>query len=234
MHSHKENTILISPCYDILLNKLQELNVNIIKTKPIEHLIGFEQHHADMQLLIIKDTVFISQDSIYLEEYLKDKYKVIIIDSLGREYPNNISLNALHITNKLICKKNSVAPQIIEYSKDNGIVIINTKQGYSRCSVLALNTGAIITADPSIYKSATSAGIKTLLISPGNIYLNENNYGFIGGASGVMGNTVLFFGDIKTHPDNKMITNFIENEGMKYLSLCSGILRDIGGIVNIK
>ncbi len=233
MHLHKENTVLISPCCEILLNKLQELNVNIIKTKPIDHLIEFEKYHADMQLLIIEDTAFISHDSIYLENYLKDKYKVIIIDSLGREYPRNISLNALYVNNKLICKKESIASKIIEYTEDNGIEIINTKQGYSRCSVLVLNTGAIITADPSIYKSATLAGLKTLLISSGNIYLDENNYGFIGGASGVIGDTVLFFGDIKTHPDNKMITDFIENEGMKYHSLCGGIMRDIGGLVHI-
>lgn len=233
MHSLKGNKVLISPIDEILIDKLRELDVDIIRCNPIEHLIEYEKNHADMQLLIIDDTAFISRDSIYLQPYLKDKYNVVVVYNLYKEYPGNVLLNALYISGKLICKEDSTAPQIIKYALDNDIKIVNTKQGYSRCSALPLNSGAIITSDPSIYKSATSIGLKTLLISSGNIYLDEKNYGFIGGASGVIGDTVLFFGDIKTHPDYKAIIDFIKCEGMECHSLCDGILRDIGGFVAI-
>lgn len=233
MHLLKNNTVLISPIDERIINRLQELGANVIKCNPIEHLIDYEKYHADMQLLIVSDTAFISSDSVYLQNYLKDKYNVIVVDALQSKYPNNILLNAIYIDGYLICKEYSVAHQLIEYAKNNHIKILNTNQGYSRCNALILKNRAVITSDPSICKATACAGINTLKIASGSIYLDDNNYGFIGGASGVIGDTVLFFGDIRTHPDYKRITEFIKNEGMEYICLCDGVLKDIGGLVGI-
>ena len=56
-------------------------------------------------------------------------------------------------------------------------------------------------------------------------------YGFIGGSGGVDGKSVFFLGDIMTHPDGERITEFIENLGMKVVSLGEGELQDMGGIM---
>ena len=45
------------------------------------------------------------------------------------------------------------------------------------------------------------------------------------------GKSVFFLGDIMTHPDGERITEFIENLGMKVVSLGEGELQDMGEIV---
>ena len=96
---------------------------------------------------------------------------------------------------------------------------------------MKINDENVITADVGISRALSEVGINVLLITPGHISLPPYEYGFIGGASGVDGKTVYFLGDIMTHPDGKKITEFIENLGMKAVSLDSGELQDMGGIV---
>ena len=47
----------------------------------------------------------------------------------------------------------------------------------------------------------------------------------------VVGDTVVFFGDVNTHPDCREILDFISKYGMKHISLMDGLLTDIGGAV---
>ena len=232
MHSHK---ILISPLNSAIKDRLKELGFETIDTKPIESLIDYERYHADMQLQIIGNRAFISESSLYLKEHLEHaNLEVIICKKIVGKYPNNILLNAALIGDKLICKPDSTAQEILEYCNENGISIVKTNQGYSKCSTLVVADNAIITADKSIFKAAKEADIDVLLISSGNIYLDSENYGFIGGASGVVGDTVLFFGDISHHPDSCKIVDFLEKHYKKHISLRRGQLMDLGGLVLIE
>jgi len=45
---------------------------------------------------------------------------------------------------------------------------------------------------------------------------------------------VIFFGDIKKHPDSFKIIDFIYNQGMNHISLNDNILIDVGGLVLIE
>lgn len=229
------HTIIISPTNQHITDALSVRGINIIPTQRIAELINYEQLHADMQICIINDTIFIPENHKEIAEIgERVRYKIKLCKALSGKYPHNILLNVALIGNKLFCKVSDVATEIYEYCREHNIEIINVNQGYTKCSTLILNEKSIITADPSISDAASEQGIDVLKITPGHIILEGADYGFIGGASGVIGDTVYFFGDIETHPDSNKIIDFIEKNNMKQISLCSGMITDIGGFVHIK
>lgn len=230
---HNKHTVLISPADSKLIYSLNSININCIFSEEITEIIEFEKFHADMQLLSINNIGYIPNNSKNLYDKIKPFFKnIVICKELQKNYPDNIILNAALIDNKLFCKANSLAIEVTEYCNNNGIEIINVNQGYSKCSTLILKN-AIITSDLSIKKAADKKGVEALLIQPGFIRLEGAEYGFIGGASGVIGNTVYFFGNIKKHPDYCRIIEFIEGKGMSYISLTEDELHDVGGFVQL-
>lgn len=226
--------VIISPVCEEITRALEALGIDVIHTEPIEHLIDYERYHVDMQMLLIDRIAFLTDDSVYLEDMLSEcGYDVCICSGLRRKYPENVLLNAALVGNRLFCKADAIADKVRDFCEDNSIRVVDNKQGYSKCSTLVINENAVITADKSIYNAAVKENIDVLLITPGFIRLDDDNFGFIGGASGVIGDTVLFFGDVYSHPDAKLITEFIEKYDMNYISLCDGCLVDLGGLVVI-
>jgi len=187
-----------------------------------------------MQLLKIQDIAYIPENSKCLYEKIKPYFaSVITCKPLSGKYPHNVSLNAGLIDNYLFCRETALATEVRERCNENNIKIINVNQGYAKCSTLIINN-SIITSDVSIKKAAENVGIRVLLIQPGFIELNGAEYGFIGGASGVIGDTVYFFGNISKHPNYTNIASFINENGMNLISLTDEKLQDIGGFVNLK
>ena len=114
------------------------------------------------------------------------------------------------------------------------IETINVNQGYTRCSTLVINDRAAITSDISIKNALESNGAEVLLISPGNIFLDGFDYGFIGGAGVSFDGKTVFFGNVKKHPDYEKIRGFCKKYNSKLEILCEHIpLTDIGGAVRI-
>lgn len=222
--------ILISPANGNLIEKITALGFDVIPTKPIDGLISFEKYHADMQMLVINSYAFIPQDGLYLKRIAENNnYTPIICEPIGGNYPKCVALNAALVGNKLICKADALSKMVQSYCEEQKIEILNVRQGYAKCSTLVLNDNAIITADVSICKVARTAQIDVHCIRPGYINLEGADYGFVGGSSFVIGDTVVFFGDISTHPDSEAIISFINNYNMKYISLFDGMLTDVGG-----
>ncbi len=231
MHLHNK-TILISPVDTEIIDSINKLGIKTIFSVCIYDLIPYERYHADMQLLKIKNRFYIPKNSNGLAEKLSEfSDNICVCDPLKGEYPYNVSLNAAQVGDLLFCKASSIAANVRDFLSDNDIKIVNVNQGYAKCSMLVLNDKAIITSDPSIYKVAKNLNLDVLLIREGYIHLDENNYGFIGGASGVIGDNVLFFGNLETHPDANNIKMFLKKHRMNYISVCEGILKDIGGFV---
>lgn len=231
----KKHTILISPADSKLLKALENLHIEYIASAEISELIEYERYHADMQLLVINNTAFIPENSKDLYSRIKPYFlDVVICKALKNKYPDNVSLNAALIDDKyLFCKESALAAEVRDYCNANNIEIVNVNQGYSRCSMLIIKN-SIITADKSIISAAEKIGLKHLSIKQGYIDLKGADYGFIGGASGVIGDTVYFFGDIERHPDYIEIASFIKENDMQYISLSDEKLTDIGGFVTIK
>ena len=78
---------------------------------------------------------------------------------------------------------------------------------------------------------AARENARVLLIEKGHIELPGFDYGFIGGASFVYEDKVIFFGNIERHPDFENIKDFIEATEYELIYNNSIPLTDIGGAV---
>ena len=118
------------------------------------------------------------------------------------------------------------------FTKKRGYTLVSTRQGYARCSTLAIGKAAV-TADMGIGTTIAAQGISVFIISGGHIKLEGCAYGFIGGAGEVDEGKLYFFGDPKTHRDGEKIITAAEAEGLTVAPLSSGKLHDLGGILFI-
>ena len=153
-------------------------------------------------------------------------------DKRSNRYPEDCVMNALVIGRRIFCKSDSVSSAIINFAKRKGYEVIHTNQGYPACSVLAFGKSAI-TADKGIGEVLKKSDVNVTLINEGGISLPPYEYGFIGGASGVVGRKIYFFGCLERHPDCERIRAAIESEGFIPVSLSDEALSDFGGIISL-
>lgn len=145
------------------------------------------------------------------------------------EYPHDVIFNAAPIGDKLICRRKSVSKKIADmYEAEN---IVNVRQGYAKCSCLTVGDSGIITADPSIAKSAAAAGLDVLLLKEQGVSLNGYDCGFIGGASGDDGRHIFFCGCLDRHPESRAIVEFCHLHGRETVSLSKEELYDYGSLL---
>ena len=194
-------------------------------------------HHADLSFLFDgKNTLFVAKEMEAYSDILKEYVEEIIVipDSLGNKYPDDVKLNCVVIGNTLICNIDTVAETVLKYFKRKNYCIINVKQGYTKCSVLPVTDNAIITDDPSIAQTCLENGFDVLKISKGSVQLNGYSYGFIGGASGkISSDKIVFCGNPDSHCDAPAIKQFLNKYKSDYVSLDNKQLYDIGGIIPI-
>ena len=145
-------------------------------------------------------------------------------------YPHDCILNALIVGKRIFCKSDTASKTLTNLALSLGYEICHTSQGYPACSALAFGNN-VITADRGLAKVMEAKGIDVTLISQGCISLPPHQYGFIGGASGVVGKKIYFFGNVMTHPDGELICQTIKKSGYTPISLSDEPLRDFGGII---
>lgn len=224
--------LIMSDKYNCFCDELTKEGYEIIHTDTVSVFHAPEQKHADMQCLRIGQKYFILNECERLNHTLQSLNPTVISQKAGKSYPQNIPLNCLYLNNVLYGKLFAVADEVKEYCSRNNIKMVNVNQGYARCSTLVISENAVITADNSIQKALESNGAEVLKISEGHIALEGFNYGFIGGASGRIGNKIIFFGNIQNHPDYYIIKAFIYEHNKDIQTICSQMpLTDIGGIV---
>ncbi len=165
-----------------------------------------------------------------IREYRPDVKIGFTADVRSEKYPYDCIFNALVIGKYLFCKSDTISDGVRMIAERQGLEIVHTNQGYPACSVLHFGNAAI-TADLGLGELLKRYGVKVTMIRQGSISLPPYQYGFIGGASGVVGHKVYFFGNLNTHPDAEKIRKAIEDEGYLAISMDEGELRDLGGII---
>ena len=158
-------------------------------------------------------------------------------------YPDDVCWNGLVIGNCLVAKQSAISSDLHRL----GLKPVNVKQGYARCSVLALKSvGAAVTSDAGIADALAQNDICVLTITPGSIMLDGCDYGFIGGATFVdevdcacslraaVKPSVYFFGSPARHPDCQKLLEFLRSYVYQPVFL-PGELTDYGGaiVVNV-
>lgn len=220
------------------IKALKESGIEAIKVYPYKNLTANpEAAHADMQLLPIGGSSIIAlKGNDVLNNVLADNgFEVRLTSSeiIDFKYPNCVKLNCAVVGNSIICNERYIDETV--RNEFSGKSVINVSQGYAKCSTAIVAENAVITSDDSVYKAAVRNKIDCLKITEGHIELCERYHGFIGGACFKAEKGILaFIGDIRTHPDYINIKSFCLNYGVNILSLMSGNLTDIGGVVPLK
>jgi len=154
---------------------------------------------------------------------------------ISRNYPWDISYNVARIGEYAVCNVMYTDKVLISCLEDSGVKIIDVRQGYAKCSICIVDNEAIVTSDEGIYRSLSKFGFDILKIQPGSILLKGMDYGFIGGASGLISkNDIAFTGNIMLHPDYKKIEKFLCKYNKEIKALDSGKLMDAGTFIPLK
>lgn len=189
--------------------------------------------HADLQMLHLCDNRILTSGEHLCAGELQKNFSVKIIgEALGNRYPDDIKLNCKLLGNKIFLNKKTIAREILEFADLVGLDVINVNQGYTGCSICAVNESAIITDDESVFSAAQIFLNDALLISKGSIRLKGYGYGFIGGCCGKLSyNKLAVNGRIESHTDKYKIIDFCERYGIEIVELTNEVLTDIGGIL---
>lgn len=229
-------TVVMSTIDKKILNRVEALGIEVIPSENIQCLLPFERTHTDMQIFhYSQDEIFVLNSCEELADKLKPFFQNVYLtqDSIAGEYPKNVLLNAVSLNGMIICKADSLDSRLQSVISADGKKILNTKQGYTKCSTCIVSENAIITSDRSICKVANGS-FDVLLINSGHIDLLGTDYGFIGGCTFKLNKDILAFtGNINRHPDYLNIKAFCRNHNVYLHSLTDRTLKDIGSIIPI-
>jgi hypothetical protein len=218
---------------------LNELHIKLIKTEKIDGVYEAVAYHPDIMLHHLGLNEIIAAPNInnkLLYELENNGFHIILGKSeLGDKYPNNVAYNAARLGKYLICNLKYTDEILLENAYKHNLIFVNINQGYSKCSICVINENSIITSDKGIYKEVVLKGIDCCLINKGDIALKGMEYGFIGGATGLVShNKLAFFGDISKHSDFKKVNKFLIKHKKKHLNLSENIVNDFGTLVPLK
>lgn len=190
--------------------------------------------HPDLQIHFIDDNTAVTAPQVY-EHYKKILPKTVNIkkgiSEIGFTYPQNCAYNIVRLGKTVICNSLCAERTILDFYTEVGYRIINVKQGYAKCNVCPISDNAFITEDRGIYKTVKNANtnIEIYLINPGSVRLDGFEYGFIGGASGLCGNGVIFCGNSLS---NAEIAEILDKKGINAITLSDGEMYDYGSIIS--
>lgn len=219
-------------------NSLKNLGVKIIKVPPCNNLYNAIKGHVDIQVNILNKI----DKKVIVQKDISDSFKKELINnninfiesksSLGEKYPNNIALNALILDNYFIHNLNFSDENLLKSQKNK--ILINVKQGYTKCSSLVVNDKSIITSDKGLYNSLLKHNFDILLIPPGDINLEGLDYGFIGGTGGLINpSTMVFFGSLEKYAYGKEVKNFLKKHNVNPIYLRNSKLYDRGSLFTL-
>ena len=202
---------------------------NIIKTSKLKNISDATATHPDMQIHFVNDNMAYCAPECF-EYYSRAFSGVTIIcgETTPRDtYPMDIAYNAARLGNYVIANTRYTDHKILEYYKEHGFEIINTRQGYAKCSLGIMSDNAVITGDSGLYRLLSKlSDIKCHKTSQENVILPGYKNGFIGGASGLVRNTAVFFGEPAAD-----IKKFLSEMNIEYFCAHDGRLRDYGTLI---
>ncbi len=217
----------------LLEKSLKKHNINICSLEGDSRLDKRVCTHTDMIMFHMgSNQIILSKNQA---NFPFEDAKISVSEAkISENYPYDIALNAVIIGKKLICNKKYTDKTIIEYANKIHLNIIDVKQGYSKCSIAPICDNAIITDDGGIANSATDAGIDTLYIDKRFVICAGFDYGFIGGASGMIDKNVLAFTGVFTDTDIKnKVETFSAKHGVRIEYLTNKPMFDVGSIIPI-
>lgn len=150
-------------------------------------------------------------------------------------YPQDIIYNAVCIGKYFIHLLKASDKALLQKAKELEMILIDVRQGYTKCNTVVVDSNSLITSDRGFYNAlAQYTDLECLFVQPGHVELTGYSTGFIGGASGRIGDHIFFHGNLKDHPNYTDIKQFIESRGLKAVWFEQFPLTDIGSIIELK
>ena len=232
---NKVKDCIIGSAYTNEIKELTDLGINCIKLPASPFLDDEISSHSDIQVFYKGNgNLIISKEAGEKLNKKLSNFNLTFQKNIKSPYPDDVRLNVAFIGDKIICNKDFVSQQIIDFANENGIEIIHTKQGYSRCSLCIVNESTVITEDSGLAYLLNICHFNVLKIKAGFIYLSDKHNGFIGGASAKISKNELYFsGNIENHPDFDQIKAFLDNYNVSMIYNKSRNLTDFGGIIQL-
>lgn len=221
------NKIYISHLADNKIKDyLRSLGYDLVFIKPLADIDESIACHPDIYFCRLgkthqSNTTSNSNNTIFYGDPSKLKH-----DYPGHAIYNGCSTGKFFLHNLKITDE-----KLLKVVDDCGLTKIHVSQGYSKCTCVVVDENSIITADMGIAKAASKAGLDVLTIQKAQVLLPGYPYGFLGGASGKVGNTILFNGDLSAHSDFERIKDFIHSRGLNIKYFEEYPLTDIGSII---
>lgn len=233
-----DTIILAGNADNKIIDALKKFKVNIIPTIKCLEVDDSISYHPDIVMHPVNHSTLVIAPNVY--DYYKDvlsgtNLKLIQGEKkLKVKYPEDIAYNVGRMENIAVHNLIYTDEVLKFYLKKEDVEFINVKQGYTKCSMAIIDKSSAITADKPIYKILTEKGYSVLLVQPGYIDLENQNYGFIGGATGNLSeDAILFSGSLDHHPDKENIFKFIKSKNKNIHFLSSKNIVDIGTIISL-
>ncbi len=218
-----------------VISALESAKIAIVPVEANKNLPEGIASHADLQILHLGGKSLLTASC---SEKSTDMLKMLGFDIKNTEneldfsYPDDCLINAEIIGKNIIVNPDIIDKKLLEFAEENNYNIIGVKQGYAKCSVLAVCEDAVITADPGIARILQQKEIEVLKIKEGGIYLKGYDTGFIGGCGGMVEEKILgTAGNLKSINDYDNIKDFLRNRNIYAENLGGKTLCDIGGIL---
>ena len=206
--------VYISEDANPLLKKyLSGINHIIVEIKSSNQVYESISSHPDIFMCKINSQMIMSEND------------------LGYSYPDNVKYNGVQVGKHFIHHLDYTASRLMSVVKASHLTPVHVSQGYTKCNIVAVDENSIITSDEGIRNTLIPLGLKVLLVTVGSVKLKGFSYGFLGGASGRVGDCIIFNGDLSAHPDYLEISDFILSRGLKLKYFKEYELEDIGSII---
>jgi len=145
------------------------------------------------------------------------------------QHPASIHYNTAVNDRYLVHRLEYTDPVILQHC--HTLKKIPVKQGYTRCNLLLMNDDHYLTSDAGIHKNLTRSGLEGVFVSPEGILLPGFPNGFIGGAMGLLNETIFIIGSLDHYSEGVVVRNYLEDLNYRMIELYDGPLFDGGGIL---
>ena len=215
------------------IKSLEVLNMKVIKCPHYGGVYEAISGHPDIQINILSKSDIMVHPKInenFIKELSDLGYNIHFSSKdIGFNYPQNIILNAINEEKFFLHNLTHTDKNLLNYITDKKL--LNVSQGYTKCSTAIISKEAFLTNDIKIKESLESLGADVLLLPHGDIELLPLNYGFIGGACGLIDkNTLAFFGSLDKYIHGDNVKTFLKRHNVTPLYLKQSGLIDRGSL----
>ena len=223
-----------------IIKSLNDLNIDVILTARHPDVYEAIAYHPDIMLHHIADKRMVVAPNTpqpLIDSLENIGMQIILgVTKLKEKYPATIPYNVARVGKFAFHNKKYTDPLLRRLLEDEGVLLIDVKQGYTKCLTCIANENSIITSDIGICNAAEEMGLDALLIEQDEaISLKPFSMGFFGGATGLIAKNILAVtGNIKNMKSFLIIKDFLEMRGIKLVFLSNQGANDVGSILPIK